>query len=135
MLLLLLLLSWVTVKKFRPLTHPVYLVFSLSCRCCSVFPSLLPHWFLSWFNSPPHLHLSQTLSLSENFVITSPHPQLRKVCVLKTACSSPSTFLTICLCLFSVGKVLVCELLKGNAYQFPSLPPCVCSRTSYKACW
>lgn len=22
-----------------------------------------------------------------------------------------------------MGKVLVCELLKGNAYQFPSFPP------------
>lgn len=110
-------------KKFQPLAHPVYLGFSLSCRCCSAFPSLLPHRFLSWFNSPPHLHLSQTLSLPETFAITSPHSSLRKVCVLKTPHSSPSTSLTICLCLSTEGKVLVCELLKANAYQSSSLPP------------
>lgn len=58
-------------KKFQPLAHPVYLGFSLSCRCCSAFPSLLPHRFLSWFNSPPHLHLSQTLSLLVSVAILS----------------------------------------------------------------
>lgn len=86
--------------------------------------------------SPPSCHIGFSPGLTLLLIYISvrhclslrplPSPLLTprsERCVLKTPHSSSSTFLTICLCLSTEGKVLVCELLKANAYQLSSLPP------------